>query len=160
MSRPLILTLTFSVIAISLFWVRHLRAMTPGAPLALAARVDSAQLNITWDSAGVDTTAAVEIIDGGQIITIPVTHSFSGVTYAPSSGDVKISLTSGSRRETTRFVGPEPPATAIELTRRQVSLLEAQAARLKAAKIENAQRIAALRSTINRLESFIDSRPL
>lgn len=106
-------------------------------PLGLSVRAEAGQLRIAWNPALARKRGRLEIVDGTQYTTLPLSKTLANATYAPRTGDVEVRLVledgrSTPRSEVERVVTPEPkPSPEIERTRAQIATLEAEAAALR-----------------------------
>lgn len=94
-------------------------------------REDRGQLTISWKAA--DSAGAVEILDGGERVSVTTVPWQSSLTYVRRSGDVTVAV--GTERF--RFIGPTPARAAGNRAggveeRRRVEALESKVAELRA----------------------------
>jgi hypothetical protein len=82
----------------------------PARALALRVWSDRTELHIAWQPG---ENAILEIVDGGERISIPVRPDQANATYARRTSDVEIGLIPvdgrPARRESARFAGPALP---------------------------------------------------
>jgi hypothetical protein len=109
----------------------------PPVPLAINLQEDAGQLHISWN---VPTEAKLTIIDGVHRSFVDITREQSSITYARRTGDVTVGF--GSLQ--TRFVGPALPPTQIEKERQSIESLKSQIVSLRAARVAEATKLAAL----------------
>lgn len=81
---------------------------------ALSVHRDGDQLRIGWNPAATAQGAKLEILDGAERTSIPISATMSSLTYAPRTGDIEVRFialeeTAEVRRQTVRFLEREPP---------------------------------------------------
>lgn len=94
-------------------------------------REDRGQLTISWKPAALP--GAVDILDGGERVSVATVPWQSSLTYVRRSGDVTVAV----GRERFRFIGPTPARAAGNRAggveeRRRVETLESKVAELRA----------------------------
>jgi hypothetical protein len=111
--------LAFAVVALIPFLLGNQQR-----PVALNVREDGGQLHISWSATA---QKMLTILDKGERIALAIGPQQSSLTYARHSGDVTVGIGSAQ----VRFIGPEPPASAIEQMRTGVEALESRIACLR-----------------------------
>ena len=128
--------------------------------LGLTMREEAGQLRIAWNRGVMGEKGRLDIIDGGDRTSIPVSLTLANATYMHRTSDVEIRLTkpSGSGepiRETARFLRNEvPPQLTAGEIRKQVASLEAEARNLRAMVETRRRWVAELRKITDRLSRF------
>ncbi len=93
------------------------------------------QLRIGWNPALAGKRGRLEIVDGAQRATLPLSRTLANATYTPQTGDVEVRLLiedrgSTSRGEIVRVLCREPqpivPSPEVEQARAQIADLEAR----------------------------------
>jgi hypothetical protein len=108
----------------------------PAPPLELKLHEEAGCLLISWT---VPTDETLVILDGGELISIPIAPPLSTITYARRSGDVTVGIGTAQAR----FVGALPPGP-LEMERSGIAALESKVASLRAAQAAGQLKIAAL----------------
>jgi hypothetical protein len=141
---PAVVLVMGALLATQSYWL-------PRPPILLSAHDLDGQIRIGWNPAAAPRGAALEIADGDDQISIPLSPEFASATYVRRTSDVQIHLTASGHTESLRFFGADQPLTPIGIARQRVNDLESDAQTLDAALERGMRQIKRLQAEINSL---------
>jgi hypothetical protein len=162
-----IIAVVVAALILAVLGLRFLGPQVQAEPLSLGVIERAGQLQIQWNhsSQGVAdaTGGTLEIVDGGEKRSIPMTRSElaqGNFTYMRRSGDVEVRLTvnssgGGRMEEASRFLGTPPEGSGSEVNAIKVErdALQDEVTRLRVQSGQQAARIQQLERTLVILQS-------
>jgi hypothetical protein len=158
-----IIALVIAIAVVAIVGLRFFGSRTAPQPISLAVVEHEGQLQIQWNHASSTiqnaTRGSMEIVDGGEMNTLPLTAkdlAQGSLTYVRRSGDVQVRLIvtgSGGQQteEASRFLGTPPEtvdANEMDLLKVQRDALQDEVTRLRTQNGQQAARIQQLERTL------------
>ena len=140
-----------AVIAVALPAVAlaYLRPATASTSVPLQVVEQSGQLHISWKPG---QRGILELIDGAEHVSVPVTPEQSNATYLRRGTEVEINLIPiKGARESAHYLGPASAGSPAETLRAKIGSLKAEANTLRAGAAANRKRIHGMETKIARI---------